>query len=83
MLFVVFCKNDYADTVASAYSVRPYKYPNVSTPLEWKELKATLSAEEFSIRTIAKRLEKKGDLFKSTLDEKIATKNNKRLIEFL
>jgi bifunctional non-homologous end joining protein LigD len=52
-------QNDYADTVASAYSVRPYKYPNVSTPLEWKELNATLSPEEFSISTIIKRLIKK------------------------
>jgi bifunctional non-homologous end joining protein LigD len=82
-LFVDFSQNDYADAVASAYSVRPYKYPNVSTPMEWKELKTTLSPEEFSISTITKRLEKKGDLFISTLDEKIATKNNKGLKEFL
>src|SRR4026208_2253895 len=34
-------QNDYADTVAAAYSVRPYKVPTVSTPLEWKELKDT------------------------------------------
>lgn len=76
-------QNDYADTVASAYSVRPYKYPNVSTPIDWKELKDSLSPEQFTIQNMLKRIEKKGDLFAATLDDKIANKNNPRLGTFL
>ncbi len=29
-------QNDYANTLASVYSVRPFHLPTVSTPLEWK-----------------------------------------------
>lgn len=34
-LFVDFSQNDEADTLACAYSVRPDKQPNVSTPIDW------------------------------------------------
>jgi bifunctional non-homologous end joining protein LigD len=76
-------QNDYADTVASAYSVRPYKQPNVSTPLEWKEVKDSLLPNQFTMNNILQRLEKKGDLFLPTLDPKIGLKNNKALKTFL
>jgi bifunctional non-homologous end joining protein LigD len=76
-------QNDYADTVASAYSVRPFKHPFVSTPIEWKELKPTLIPEHFTIDNIQSRLEKKGDLFLATLDRAIAAKNDKPLRAFL
>ena len=35
-------QNDEADTIASAYSVRPFHIPTVSTPMEWKEVKPGL-----------------------------------------
>jgi bifunctional non-homologous end joining protein LigD len=76
-------QNDYADTVASAYSVRPYQHPNVSTPLEWKELKDIWLPNKFTMNNILERLEKKGDLFMPTLDPKIAIKNDSRLKYFL
>jgi bifunctional non-homologous end joining protein LigD len=76
-------QNDYADTVASAYSVRPYKQPNVSTPLEWKEVKDSLLPNQFTMNNILQRLEKKGDLFLPTLDPKIGLKNNGALKKFL
>ena len=76
-------QNDYADTVACAYSVRPYKRPTVSTPLEWKELTESLTPDVFTVKTILKRLEYKGDLFLPTLDRNIADKNNKPLKNLL
>jgi bifunctional non-homologous end joining protein LigD len=82
-LYLDASQNDYADTVAAVYSVRPFKHPNVSTPIEWKELKADLTPENFSIKTIHKRLEKKGDVFLSVLDKKIGIKNDKQLKYFL
>ena len=68
-------QNDYADTLAAPYSVRPYHIPTVSTPLDWKEVNNALSATSFSIHTILDRLSKKKDLFKDLLNPKIATRN--------
>lgn len=76
-------QNDYADTVASAYSVRPFHLPTVSTPLEWKEVNSRLDSHEFTINSIIKRLEKKGDLFANVLSPAIQVKNSKLLINFL
>jgi bifunctional non-homologous end joining protein LigD len=56
-------QNDYADTLASCYSVRPYHIPTVSTPLEWKEISFELNPAEFTIQVVLKRLSKKGDFF--------------------
>jgi bifunctional non-homologous end joining protein LigD len=79
-LFVDPSQNDYADTLASAYSVRPYKHPTVSTPLEWKEVKDKLDPGKFTMDTVPERLEKKGDLFKDLLNERIRVANSKALL---
>lgn len=76
-------QNDYADTVACAYSARPFKYPTVSTPLEWKEVRESLSPQDFTIQNIRTRLEEKGDLFLPTLDRRIAKMNDRALRKFL
>jgi bifunctional non-homologous end joining protein LigD len=76
-------QNDYADTIAAAYSARPYKVPTVSTPIAWKELVDTLDSRDFTISTIHKRLEKKGDLFEGVLDERVAVKNDVALERLL
>ncbi|MES2648170.1 MAG: DNA ligase D [Bacteroidota bacterium] len=79
-LFVDFSQNDFADTVAAPYSVRPNKAgPIVSTPLQWKEVKPGLDPGDFTIHTILKRLMRKGDLFAGVMDKKIAVANSKVL----
>jgi bifunctional non-homologous end joining protein LigD len=78
-LFVDPSQNDYADTLAAVYSVRPYKHPTVSTPLEWKEVKDKLDPGKFTMDTVPERLEKKGDLFKDLLNEKTRVANSKVL----
>jgi bifunctional non-homologous end joining protein LigD len=78
-LFVDDSQNDYADTIASAYSVRPFHIPTVSTPLEWKEIKPGLDSTQFTISTIKQRLAKRGDLLKDVFDKKIQQVNNKVL----
>ena len=82
-LFIDHNQNDEADTIAAAYSVRPAKLPTVSTPLEWKEINSKLNPHDFTIKTIIKRLAKKGDLFKDILNEKIKASNTKILKTFL
>ena len=76
-------QNDFADTVASPYSVRPFEQPLVSTPLEWKEIKRGLDPYQFTIRTIFKRLKTKGELFKQVSSPAIQKKNNALLKLFL
>ena len=75
-------QNDEADTVAAAYSVRPYKLPTVSSPLEWKEVNKTLDPAAFTMNTIPQRLQKKGELWTNILDKKIIQDNSKLLSQF-
>lgn len=62
-----YLQNSKGQTLAAPYSVRPKPGAKVSTPLEWKEVNAKLDPANFTIKTIFKRLDKKGDLWKSVL----------------
>jgi bifunctional non-homologous end joining protein LigD len=76
-------QNDFADTVAAPYSVRPHKFPWISTPIEWKEIKAGLDPSLFSFEKVLARLRSKGDLFKGVLSPVNKRNNTKKLNEFL
>jgi bifunctional non-homologous end joining protein LigD len=76
-------QNDFADTVAAPYSVRPHKFPGVSTPLEWKEIKDGLDPTLFTFEKVLARLRSKGDLFKGVLSAANRRNNTKKLNEFL
>lgn len=76
-------QNDYADTIAAAYSARPHHIASVSAPIEKKELKAGLDPSAFTIKTIGKRLEKKGDLLSDLYSAAGIKQNNKNLMQFL
>ena len=77
-VFVDPSQNDYADTIAAAYSVRPYFIPSVSTPIEPKEIRK-IDPHEYTIDKIFDRLRKKGDLFENINDAKIIEANNRVL----
>lgn len=76
-------QNDYADTLAAPYSVRPYHQPLISTPLEWREVRHGLDRYDFNISSIKKRIAKKKDLFAGLLDAKGGRLNQRKLKEFL
>lgn len=78
-LYIDPSQNDYADTLAAVYGVRPNHLPTVSTPLEWKEVKPGLKADAFTIETIKARIDKKGDLFADSLNPRLQSKNYKSL----
>jgi bifunctional non-homologous end joining protein LigD len=82
-LYIDHNQNDYADTVAAPYSVRPYKLPLVSTPVEWKEVTRKLKPENFKMQTVSARLKMKGDLFKNVLLQSNRQRNQKSLMHFL
>ncbi len=51
--------------LAAAYCARAFPHAPVSAPVTPEELRSTLRAEQFTIKTMAARLEKKGDLWGS------------------
>jgi bifunctional non-homologous end joining protein LigD len=77
-VFIDPSQNDYADTIAAAYSVRPYVIPAVSTPIEAKEIKK-IDPHDFTMHTIFDRLRKKGDLFEKIDDANLIERNNRIL----
>jgi len=55
-------RNTYGQTVVAPYAVRAIAGAPVATPLVWEELSdAKLSARSWTLRTVAARLEEKGD----------------------
>ena len=66
-VYVDFLQNARGQTLAAVYCIRPRPGATVSTPLEWDEIRPGLSPSRFTIRTMSKRLEKVGDLFKPVL----------------
>lgn len=70
-IYVDFMQNNRGKSVAAPYSVRPRAGATVSAPVEWKEVeKKKISTEDFTIKNMAARLKKKGDLFKPVLKNK-------------
>jgi bifunctional non-homologous end joining protein LigD len=70
-LYIDYLQNKRGQTLASVYSMRPVPGATISTPLEWKEVKHGLHPSDFTMETLPKRLEKKGDLFKPVLGKGI------------
>ncbi|GEO10837.1 non-homologous end-joining DNA ligase [Segetibacter aerophilus] len=71
-IYMDYLQNRKGQTIACVYSLRPKKGATVSTPLDWSEVKSGLTPQAFTIKTIHKRIEKKGDLFAPMLDAKNA-----------
>jgi len=73
-VYLDFLQNGKGKTMASIYSLRPREGAGVSTPLDWEEVNDKLDLKKFNIKTILKRLEDKGDLwrdfFKNAIDLK-------------
>ena len=69
-IYLDYLRNGLGQTLAAAYSLRAYPGANVSAPLEWSEVKKGLRPEQFTIKTIFRRLNSKGDLWKSLAKQK-------------
>jgi bifunctional non-homologous end joining protein LigD len=66
-IYLDFLQNSEGQTLAAPYSVRPTPEATVSAPLRWEELDSKLKPAKFTIKTIFKRLEKEGDLWRPAL----------------
>lgn len=68
-IYLDYMRNAIGQTAAAPYSLRPWPGATVSTPLEWREVKKGLRPEQFTIKTIFRRLKAKGDLLKPMLKQ--------------
>jgi bifunctional non-homologous end joining protein LigD len=66
-----YLQNSKGQTIASVYSLRPKVGATVSAPLLWEEVKKGLSPQQFTIRNMQQRVQKKGDIFKGVLEKGI------------
>lgn len=67
-IYVDHQQNARGKSVAAAYSVRPRPGATVSAPLEWAEVKrGKITPEDFTIKNMLDRIQKKGDLFSPVL----------------
>jgi bifunctional non-homologous end joining protein LigD len=73
-VYIDFLQNREGQTLAAPYSIRPTREASVSTPLHWDEVNDKLDPADFTTKTIFKRLDKHGDLWKPVLKEKIDLK---------
>ncbi len=70
-IYLDYLQNRRAQTLASAYCVRPRPHATVSAPLLWEEVKSGLQITDFTIANMPDRIKKKGNLFKFVLAEGI------------
>jgi bifunctional non-homologous end joining protein LigD len=66
-VYVDYLQNVKGKSVAAAYCVRARPGATVSTPLQWKELNASLDPRALTIETVPPRLVKLGDIWGSAL----------------
>lgn len=66
-VLVDYNQNSWNRTLASVYSVRPKPEATVSAPLTWKEVERGVRMEDFTMKTVPRRLAQIGDLWKPLL----------------
>ncbi|HVY72653.1 MAG TPA: non-homologous end-joining DNA ligase [Candidatus Paceibacterota bacterium] len=64
-IYIDYLRNSTGQTVIAPYCTRATPNATISTPLEWSEVKKGLNPNKFTIKTIEKRLKKKGDPWRS------------------
>jgi bifunctional non-homologous end joining protein LigD len=64
-IYIDYVRNSIGQTLAAPYSLRAFPGATVSTPVEWRELTKGLLPTCFTLRTIFRRVNGKGDVWKS------------------
>ncbi len=70
-VYLDYLQNSKGKTMASIYSARPKPGATASTPLDWSEVNAKLDPKIFTIKTLPKRLQKEGDLWKDIFETEV------------
>jgi DNA ligase D-like protein (predicted polymerase)/DNA ligase D-like protein (predicted 3'-phosphoesterase) len=70
-VYIDHMQNNRGKSIVAPYSVRPREGATVSTPLDWSEIeRKKVAPQDFTIKNIVKRIERKGDLFASVLSDR-------------
>ena len=64
-IYLDYARNSIGQTIAAPYSLRAYPRATISTPLEWSELTKSVRPQRYTLRTIFRRLNGKGDVWRS------------------
>jgi bifunctional non-homologous end joining protein LigD len=70
-VYIDYLQNNFGQAMVAPYCVRPRPGALVSTPLDWSEVKSGLDPAAFDIKTMLKRVKKRGDLFAGLLGKGI------------
>ncbi len=68
-VYVDYGQNRREQTLVPPYVVRPVPGAQVSTPLDWDELRSDLHPSSFDLFNVPERVEAKGDLFAGVLND--------------
>lgn len=71
-VYLDYVRNSVGQTLAAPYSLRACPGATVSTPLAWNELTQSLRPARFALRTIFRRLNKKGDIWRFAFRRKVS-----------
>jgi bifunctional non-homologous end joining protein LigD len=74
-VYLDYLQNRRGQTLAAPYSLRPRPGAPVSAPLRWKEVRRGLNPVSFNLKTIKRRVEETGDLWKPVLDSSVDLKD--------
>jgi bifunctional non-homologous end joining protein LigD len=66
-VYLDYLQNRRGQTMVAPYSVRPQTGATVSTPLKWREVRKVLDPTRFTMKTIAQRVDRVGDLWQPIL----------------
>ena len=72
-------QNAEGKSVVAAYSVRARSNATVSAPIDWRDLRAALRLEQFTLLTMPTRLERMGDLWSAAMKRR----NSRRALDVL
>lgn len=82
-IYIDYLQNSEGQTLASAYSARPKPGATVSAPLKWKEVKYGLSLQDFTIKSMPRRVKRVGDLFEGVLGKGLDLRKAMRALDTL
>jgi bifunctional non-homologous end joining protein LigD len=80
-VYLDYVRNSFGQTLVAPYSLRAFPGATVSTPLAWNELTQSLRPTRFTLRTIFRRLNKKGDVWEAAFRRTVSLRSFARRLE--
>jgi bifunctional non-homologous end joining protein LigD len=80
-IYLDYARNAIGQTAAAPYSLRAWPGATVSTPLEWSELTQSRRPGQFTMRTVFRRLNGKGDVWAAAFRKGVNLRRMERKLE--